>query len=188
MLSASNSTSGIDEEMIINEVDDVILHEGNDILGVDLFQALSETPKPLVDPEQGGDCSRWLINYLHGKSTISMFWWPKQPSRQFPTSTLAAPLQGVMPIKHVAEHLRIALDTRRLNEEITAFWDITKEVAILYSKTNMLQVDPALITANTTPYLTALRESYESARCLDAGVTFISEKQLLSGKVAASGC
>ena len=182
MLSPSNSTSGIDEEMIINEVDDVILHEGNDILGVDLLNALAETPKPMVDPEQGGSCERWLLNYLHGKSTIAMFWWPKQPSRQFPSSTLRAPLQGNMSIKKVAEHLTTALDVRRLNEELTAFWNIKKEIAIFYSKTNMLQVDLQLVGASTTPYLTSLRESYEAARCLDAGLTFISEKQLLKGK------
>jgi len=182
MLSTSNSTSGIDEELIINEVDDVILHEGNDLLGIDLLNALAETPKPMVDPEQGGGCRRWLLNYLHGKSTIAMFWWPKQPSRQFPSSTLASPFHGNMSIKKVAEHLTTALDVRRLSEELTAFWDIKKEAAILYSKTNMLQVDPELIGTNTTPYLTALRESYEAARCLDTGLTFISEKQLLKGK------
>ncbi|WP_165822352.1 beta-galactosidase [Paenibacillus montanisoli] len=182
MISPLNSTTGIDEEMIINEVDDVILHEGNDILSIDLLHALSEKPKPIVDPEHGGRCSRWLLNYFHGKSTLSMFWWPKQPSRQFPNSTLNAPMHGNMDIEFVAEHLRTALDVRRLNEEIAAFWDIPKETAILYSKTNMLQVPPELMNAKSTPFLTALREAYDAARCLDAGITFISEKQLLAGK------
>ena len=134
MFSANIGTTGIDEEMIINEVDDVILHEGKDILGIDLFHALAENPKPLVDPEQGGSCDRWFLNYLHGKSTISMFWWPKQPSRQFPRSTLVSPVHGTMSIGKVLEHLTTALDVRRLNEEITAFWDVPKEAAILYSE------------------------------------------------------
>ena len=182
MFSPGNGTSGIDEELIINEVDDVILHEGDDLLGIDLFHAFAEEAKPLVDPEQGGDCSRWMLNYLHGKSAISKFWWPKQPSRQFPRSTLRAPLQGTMPIEKLYEHLSTALDVRRLNKEISAFWNIPKEAAILYSKTNMLQVPPELIVAKTTPYLTALRETYEAARGLDAAATFISEKQLAAGK------
>lgn len=182
MLSPANGTSGIDEELIINEVDDVILHEGSDILGVDLLQALSAKEKPMVDPEQGGDCSGWLHNYLHGKSTIAMFCWPKQPSRQFPGTTLAAPVQGTMSIRHVVEHLNTALDIRRLKDEIIAFWDLPKEVAVLYSKTSMIQIDPKLITANSTPYLLSMRRSYDTARCLDAGTTFISEKQLLEGK------
>lgn len=178
MQSAGNGTTGIDEEQIINEVDDVILHEGNDLLGIDLFRALSETPKPIVDPEQGGDCSRWLLNYLHGKSAISKFWWPKQPSRQFPTSTLMSPAHGNASIAEVAEHLYTALDVRRLHKEITAFWTMTREVAILYSKTNVVQVPPELMKGDSTPYLDALRDAYEAARCLDAGITFISEKQL----------
>lgn len=182
MFSPNNGMTGIDEEQIINEVDDVILHEGSDLLGIDLFHALADEPKPLVDPEQGGDCSRWLLNYLHGKTAISKFWWPKQPSRQFPSSTLGSPLHGNMPIAKVAEHLYTALDVRRLNEEITAFWDIPKQAAILYSRTNVLQVAPEMMTADTTPYLKTMRACYEAARCLDAAVTFVSEKQLLAGR------
>jgi beta-galactosidase GanA len=184
MFSANIGTTGIDEEMIINEVDDVILHEGKDILGIDLFHALARNPKPLVDPEQGGNCDRWFLNYLHCKSAISMFWWPKQPSRQFPRSTLVSPVHGTMPIHQVLEHLTTALDVRRLNEEIASFWDIPKEAAILYSRTNMIQVDPTVMTGNRTPYLSALRDCYEAARCLDTGITFVSEKQLLEGKGA----
>ncbi|CAK4863927.1 unnamed protein product [Aphanomyces euteiches] len=181
MLSPLNSTTGIDEEMIINEVDDVILHEGNDLLSIDLFHAFSEIPKPLVDPEQNGDCSRWLLNYLHGKSAISMFWWPKQPSRQFPSSTMMSPAHGQASIAKVAEHFYTALDIRRLNKEISAFWKLTKEIALFYSKTNVLQVPPELMTGNTTPYLQTLKDSYEAARGLDTGITFISEKQLSKG-------
>ncbi|WP_127579438.1 beta-galactosidase [Paenibacillus koleovorans] len=182
MLSPHNGTSGIDEEQIINEVDDVILHEGDDLLGIDLFNALSDRPKPMVDPEQGGDCSRWLLNYLHGKTAISKFWWPKQPSRQFPLSTLRSPAHGMHTIDKVADNLYTALDVRRLSKEIVSFWELPKEVALLYSKTNVLQVPPELMTASTTPYLKSLRESYEAARCLDTGITFVSERQLLEGK------
>lgn len=182
MFSPHNGTSGIDEELIINEVDDVILHEGNDLLGIDLFHALSETPKPLVDPECGGDSARWLLNYLHGKSTLSKFWWPKQPSRQFPSSTMHSPAHGMLSMEKVADHLYTALDVRRLNREITSFWSIKKEVAIFYSKTSVLQVPPELMAAAETPYLKALRTTYDAARTLDAGVTFISEKQLCAGK------
>jgi len=182
MLSASLSTSGIDEELIINEVDDIILHEGKDCLGIDLFQSFATTPKPMVDPEQGHFCDRWVLNYLHGKSAISMFWWPVQPSRQFPHSTMISPMHSDLPIEGVEEHLTIALDVRRLSREITAFWEQPKPVAILYSMTNMLQAEPALIAASDTPYLSALRKTYDTATCLDAGLTFVSERQLLAGK------
>jgi len=92
-----------------------------------------------------------------------------------------SPAHGDMPIEKVLEHLTTALDVRRLNTEITAFWDMPKEVAILYSRTTMIQADPAIMTAQTTPYLKALRDSYEAARCLDTGITFISEKQIMAG-------
>jgi beta-galactosidase GanA len=36
-----------------------------------------------------------------------------------------------------------------------------------------------------TPYLKALRDSYEAARCLDTGITFISERQMAGGKAKA---
>lgn len=182
MISANVSTSGIDEELIIDEIDDVVLHEGRDLMGLDLLGALSEYKKPLVDPEQGGSCEGWLLNYLHGKSTISMFWWPKQPSRQFPKSTLYSPVHGTMPIAKVLEHLTTALDVRRLSEEITAFWEVPRQAAILYSRTSMIQVEPAVMAGGETPYLSSLRASYDAARCLDAGVTFVSERQLLKGK------
>ena len=95
---------------------------------------------------------------------------------------MAAPVQGTMSIRRIVDHLNTALDARRLTDEIIAFWDIRREVAVLYSRTSMIQEDPVLITANNTPYLLSLRNTYDAARCLDTGTTFISERQLLQGK------
>jgi len=185
MFSPGIGCTGIDEELIADEVADVILQEGRYVIQLDLMNALTEYSKPMVDPEQGGDCSKWFINYLHGKSSIAMFWWSRQPSRQFPWfSTDFSPLHGNASIPKLYEHFSTALDIRRLNEEITAFWDIPRETAILYSRTSMIQIDPATQLANSTPYLDALNESYEAARCLDAGITFVTERQLLAGKGA----
>jgi hypothetical protein len=185
VLSPGNSVTGIDEEMIINEVDDVILHEGHDTLTIDLMRALAEKPKPMVDPEHGAKATRQLLQYLHGKSIVAKFWWPRQPSRQFPTSTLnASPPHGLDTIEMVYEYMRVALDARRLSAEITAFWDTPKELAIMFSKTNILQVTPALMGAQSTPFIKSLRAAYESARCLDIPITFVSEKQIAAGKAA----
>lgn len=181
MFSPSNGVTGIDEEMIINEVNDVSLVEGDNLLAIDLFHAMAEKPKPVIDPEYGGSCYGWLPNFLHGKSTISKFWWPKQPSRCYPHMTLMSPQHGTIPLTEVAEQLRIALDVRRLSGEICAFWDLPTEVAIHYSKTNMLQIPPALMTARTTPFLSTLRMSYDAARFLDAKPTFVSERMIVKG-------
>ncbi|MBT4502331.1 MAG: hypothetical protein HOC74_31650 [Gemmatimonadetes bacterium] len=180
MVSAGNGNSGIDEELIIAEVDDVILHEGGDLLTLDLLRALVDRPKPVVDPEHGGSAYQMLQGFLHGKSTISKFWWPKQPSRQFPHMTLEAPMQGTVPLAEVEEHLRVALDVRRLRREIALFWDLPAEVAIHYSRTCMLQVPFELLGGRTTPFLQTLRLGYDTLRRLDAPVTFASERQILA--------
>ena len=185
MVSAGNGNAGIDEELIIAEVDDVILHEGGDLLTLDLLRAIADRPKPVVDPEHGGSAYQMLQGFLHGKSTISKFWWPKQPSRQFPHMTLQAPMQGSVPLAEVEEHLRVALDVRRLRREIALFWDLPAEVAIHYSRTCMLQVPFELLGGRTTPFLQALRLSYDTLRLLDAPVTFASERQISAGKIDA---
>jgi hypothetical protein len=185
MLSPGNGNSGIDEEMIIEEVDDVILHEGSNLLSLDLLRSLSDHPKPVVDPEHGGDAYQMLQGFLHGKSTISKFWWPKQPSRQFPHMTLAAPMQGTVPITEVEEHFRVALDVRRLGREISLFWHVPAQIAIHYSKSSILQVPFELLTTRSTPYLQALKLSYDAARRLDTPVGFLSERQLVAGTAAA---
>jgi hypothetical protein len=178
MLSPNNANTGIDEERIIAAVDDVILHEGGDLLSLDLLRGLADTPKPVVDPEHGGGAYGMLQGFLHGKSTVAKFWWPKQPSRQFPRSTLISPLQGTVPIDEVAEHLRVALDVRRLGREISSFWNLPTQVALHYSKTNIVQVPFELLGARTTPYLQALRLAYDVGRRLDAPLGFVSEDQL----------
>jgi hypothetical protein len=72
MLGSSNSVTGIDEEMIINEVDDVILNEsGSSTIFSDLLSSLSEKKKVMVEPEMGGGAHGILLQFLHGKSAIS---------------------------------------------------------------------------------------------------------------------
>ena len=182
MISPNIGVSGIDEEQIIHELNDVVLQEGKNLMELDLLHALAEYSKPMVDPEHGGGCDRWFINYLHGKSTLSMFAWYRQPCKNYPSSTLFSPVHGNASIPYVLEHFTTALDIRRLSDEITAFWDIPREVAVMYSKTSMIQVDPKVMIADTTPYLKAMAETYEAGRCLDTGITFVTEKQLLAGK------
>jgi len=182
MTSSANGTTGIDEELIINEVDDVILHEGSSLLSLDLLRALSDAPRPVVDPEFGGGAWDVFKGFLHGKSTIAKFWWPKQPSRCYPHMTLGAPMQGRVDLDEVYEHMRVALDVRRLGTDIAAFWDLRAEVAIHYSKSSILQVPYGLLKARTTPYLESLRLSYDAVSRLDAPVTFVSERQLVQGR------
>jgi len=189
MLGGNTGISGIDEERIVNEVDDVIIHEGGgSTLGMDLQLALSEKKKPLADPEmsleQGGrGAVEYLLpQFLHGKSVVQIFHWPAQPSNEFPSVIASSLAHGPgFTLENVGEVLRVALDVRRLNKEIAAFAEVPAEVAILYSQTSTLQLPPEMLSWESTPYLAELRNTYESSRYLDARVTFVTERQIRKG-------
>lgn len=183
MLAGSNGTSGIDEEMLISQVNDIVLQEGGgSTLGTDLEWAFALRKMPLADPELAGQVRDLLPQFLHGKSVMQLYYWPSQPNTQYPRGNGSAiPYSWRWPLSDVAELLRVALDIRRLNKEIAAFASAQAEVAILYSKTSIIQIPPELMRARSTPYLAELRRVYEGSLCLDANTTFITEKQILKG-------
>jgi hypothetical protein len=145
MLVGSNGTSGIDEEQIINRIDDVIIHEGSgSTLGMDLQIALSEKPKPLCDPEMNlGEVRYLLPHMLHGKSVIQIWHWPDQVNPEYPHQFNQSPAHGwKFSLEDVSALFRAVLDSRRLSKEVAAFASAPAEVAILYSKTSILQIPP----------------------------------------------
>ncbi|HVN80162.1 MAG TPA: beta-galactosidase, partial [Terriglobia bacterium] len=187
MLVGSNGTSGIDEEQIINRIDDVIIHEGSgSTLGMDLQMALSEKPKPLCDPEMNlGEIRYLLPHMLHGKSVIQIWHWQEQVNPEYPhqfTQSLAHAWK--FSLEDVSALFRAVLDSRRLSKEIAAFVSAPAEVAILYSRTSMLQIPPEMLTWQTTPYLRELGNCYEAGRFLDTRTTFVTENQILAGKLS----
>ena len=48
----------------------------------------------------------------------------------------------------------------------------------------MLQIPPEMLTWRRTPYLRELENTYEAGRFLDTGMTFVTEKQILDGKLS----
>jgi beta-galactosidase GanA len=186
MLAGTNGTSGIDEELIINQVGDVILHEGGgSTLGMDLQIALAREKKPLCDPELSIDVKDLWPHLLHGKSVLQLWHWPAQPPSEYPHSIASSYAHSwTISLNEVEELLRTALDVRRLNKEIAAFSSIKPEVAIFYSKTSMIQIPREWMQSSSTPYLTELRNTYEAALYLDAKATLISENQIRSGWLA----
>lgn len=184
MLSGSASTSGIDEERIVNEVDDLIIHEGGgSTMGMDLQLALSNTKKPLADPEMSLQGVEYLLpHFLHGKSVAQIYHWPAQPANEYYSNNSSSIAHSWrFSLADVDELLRVALDVRRLNKEVAAFVDAPAEAAILYSQTSTIQLPPEMVTWRTTPYLAELRKSYDASQFLDSKVTFITERQLLGG-------
>ena len=187
MLAGRTGTTGIDEERIVNEVDDVIIHEGGgSTMGMDLQMALSNTRKPLADPEMSLGAVEYLLpHFLHGKSVAQIFHWPAQPANEYYSNNRSSIAHSwSYPLADVDELLRVALDVRRLNNEIAAFVDTPAETAILYSQTSTLQLPPEMLTWATTPYLEELRNTYEASQFLDAKTTFVTERQILGGRLA----
>src|SRR5439155_26811084 len=90
---------------------------------------------------------------------------------------------GAYPLEKIGDLSRDALDLRRLNKEIAAFADVPAEVAILYSQTSTLQLPPEMLTWQTTPYLAELEKTYNASRDLDAKITFVTERQILKGRL-----
>jgi hypothetical protein len=186
MLSSSNSVSGIDEELIINNIDDVILNEsGSSPIFSDLLLSLSDRKKAMVDPEMGGDTHGLLLQFLHGKTDIAKWWWAGYPSREYlHMNETSLPHSKEISLSDIDEVLRIGLDVRRLASEIVAFTRPEPEVAILYSKTSILQVPPGQIQSGTTPYIDALYSVWEGARFLGCRIGFVSENQILAGRLS----
>ena len=185
MLSSSNSVTGIDEEMIINEVDDVILNEsGSSPIFSDLLLSLSDKKKAMVEPEMGGGTHNILLQFLHGKSDISKYLWGSTPSKEFlQNNESSLPFSKGISLSDIDEVLRISLDVRRLSSEMTEFTRDDPEVAILYSKSSILQVPPQQIQSGKTPYIDAIESVWEGTRFLGCRIGFVSEDQILAGKL-----
>lgn len=187
MLSGAAGVAGIDEERIVNEVDDVIIHEGGgSTLGLDLQVALSEKKKPIADPEMSlRSIADFLPHILHGKTVVQLYHWPSQPASEFISNTMSSLAHSPkFSLQDIDELLRAALDVRRLHNEVTAFVDQPAQVAILYSQTSTLQIPPEMVRWATTPYLHELQKVYHAGQFLDTRITFLTERQIESGKLA----
>jgi hypothetical protein len=186
MLSGRAGTAGIDEERIVNEVDDVIIHEGGgSTMGLDLQVALSEHPKPVADPEMSlQSISRLLPHLLHGKSVVQLFHWPAQPSSEF-VSNIRSSLAHSWEygLDQVDDLLKATLDARRLRNEIAAFVEQSPQAAILYSQTSTLQIPPEMFGWERTPYLYELRRAYTASLAQDVKTTFVTERQIAGNKL-----
>jgi len=185
-LRADFGRSGVDEENLIREVDDVVLNEsGPSTITTDLLWSLSEGAKPMFDFEYHGDVAGILPHFLHGNTAMAMWWWPDEPDTQFPQfNETALPSSWNIPLADVAECLKIALDIRRLSPVIASFASQPAEIAILYSRASMLQVPAEFVSGTQSPYTMELENAYNAALGLDAPVRFVSSRQIEEGKLS----
>lgn len=191
-LSSEYGISGVDMESIINEVSDVVNNEdGTPLIYTDLLRSFSEGKKPIINFESKGDVPSILPHFLHGDAANGIWTWyiPKNLDNVDPNEANvrdSIPMSWRFSLDHVEEALKTALDIRRLSEYIIQFPQAKREIALLYSKTTMLQVSPELVGnwQVYTPYLVELHRAYYATQFLDVFRDFISEKQIEEGKLA----
>jgi beta-galactosidase GanA len=180
--------TGVDEEELADSgITGVVLEENYalDTLMPEYLHALANG-KPVADFEYHGVVHQILPSFLHGDAAISMWWWndamhwtPNEPINEWTTSF---PQSYTIPLSDIAKAMRDALDLRRLGREIAALGSAPRQVALLYSKTSMLQQSPdESDESETTPYLSELRRLYKAAQSTGLYVGLTTEKKILSG-------
>ncbi len=183
--------TAVDEEALADSGITAVELEENyrlDTLMPEYLHALAGS-KPVTDFEYHGVVDQLLPSFLHGDAAISMWWWnnhmhwtPHEPINEWASSF---PQSYTIPLSDIAEAMRVALDVRRLSPEIIALANAPRPVALLYSKTSMLQHLPGESEeTGTFPYLSSLEELYDSSQSAGAYVGLTTEKKILQGDLA----
>ncbi|MFL6354528.1 MAG: beta-galactosidase [Bryobacteraceae bacterium] len=184
--------TGVDEEELADsEITSVVLEENYalDTLMPEYLHALAG-PKPVADFEYHGVIHQILPSFLHGDAAISMWWWndnkhwtPNEPINEWTTSF---PQSYTIPLSDLAKAMRDALDIRRLGREIAVLGSAPRPIALLYSKTSMLQQTPEQSReTNTTPYLSEMRRVYNASQSIGLYIGMTTEKKILAGDLQA---
>ncbi len=184
-----NFWTAVDEEELADSgITRVTLEENYhlDTLMPEYLHALAGS-KPVVDFEYHGVVHQILPSFLHGDAAISMWWWndekewtPNEPINEWASSF---PQSYTIPLSDIAKVMRDALDIRRLSREISTLGSAPRPMALLYSKTSMLQNVPteAGDEADTFPYVFSLRQIYNASQSMGAYVGLTTEKKVLAG-------
>lgn len=184
--------TGVDEEELTDAgVTDVVLEENYalDTLMPEYLHALAGS-QPVEDFEFHGVLHQVLPSFLHGDAAICMWWWnddkhwtPNEPINEWTTSF---PQSYTIPLSDLAKAMRDALDVRRLGREISALGSAPRPVALLYSKSSMLQQPPfESAEIGTFPYLSSLRRLYNASQSAGLYVGLTTEKKILAGDLAS---
>ena len=175
---------GVDVEMMHSSLDKgAILNEsGGQFYVTDLLRSIARPDEMVIDLEFHGSRPPLILGHLlHGDGAISWCEWLTTSSGY--SGLRAIPFNRDYPLNQIAMLLRQNLDARRLEREIVAFDKAPREVALLYSRTSLLQVPPEFLMAERSPYTAELINSYQGAQGAGAAVRFLTEKQLLERQI-----
>ncbi|HVN81135.1 MAG TPA: beta-galactosidase [Terriglobia bacterium] len=180
--------TGVDEEELADSgITSTVLEENYelDTLMPEYLHTLASS-KPVIDFEYHGVIHQILPSFLHGDAAISMWWWndrkqwtPNEPINEWASSF---PQSYTIQLQDIAKAMRDALDLRRLSREIAALASAPRPVALLYSKSSMLQQLPEQSReTDNFPYLSELRRTYKASQSAGLYVGLTTEKKILTG-------
>lgn len=151
---------------------------GPGTMPTDFLWAVCDGRKPIIDLEYHSDIFNWWGNFLHGYAILAMWWWPGPDTMDMLDTSV--PHSPYIPLSEVEKLVVNALDIQRLSRYIIAFPAVRSPFAILYSRSSLLQAPPD--SPRTTPYTADLEQLYDATLPLDAGRTFVTEKDLAEGQ------
>ena len=181
--SARQGLLGVDNEAWIDEMSEAAEAEagGSGTMPTDFLSAVCDGRKPIIDLEYHSDIFNWWGHFLHGYGILAMWYWPGAEATDMLETSV--PHSPSIPLTEVEKLVVNALDIQRLSEEIIQFPQARSPFALLYSRSSLLQAPPD--TERTVPYSAELERLYSATKPLDAGRTFITERDLAQGQARA---
>jgi hypothetical protein len=164
----------IDEEgLMTQKVEDIWLSEtGSRSWGTAAFMDLQHSMNrkmPIVDPEYHSTGGYLCLMFFHGAASADFWNWQ---------GATDSSLGDGYSLNHGV------LDMRRLAEYIVEFPKAEPQVALLYSRASLIQRHPGIApdkAGEQTPYTLELEKCYRSGNILDAGIGFITSRQVKGG-------
>jgi hypothetical protein len=175
---------GVDLEMMHEKLDTgAILNEsGGRFYVTDLLRSIAGPEEMVADVEFHGSRPPLVLGHLlHGDAAIDWCEWLTTSGGY--AGLRAIPFNPKYSLEEVELFLRQILDARRLEREIIAFGGAPREVALLYSRTSLLEVPPEFLQADRNPYTAEAVNAYAGAQAVGVPLRFVTEKQLVSGQL-----
>lgn len=171
---------GVDNEAWVDEVCEAAEAEAGSegAMPTDFLWAVGDGRVPIVDLEYHSDIFGWWEHFLHGYAALAMWFWPTRVRGDFVETSV--PHSPLIPLSEVEKLLVNALDLQRLGRYVIPFPAARSPFALLYSRSSLLQAPPHVGRSNA--HSAEMYHLYRATRSLDAGRTFVTERDLAQGQ------